>query len=685
MWLQGHYFDEALIKRINAYVREKGEVSTREVSQEVCRWLKWVDSRGRLQEGSCRKALYELERLGKVALPRKGERVREWGRIEEGGWEGINECGEIRGRLEELGKVELILVEGSRRKEGRIWRWMMERYHERGPRMCGGQVKYVIWSERYGWIGGIGFSSATKALKARDEWIGWRREARRENLRYVVKNARFLILPWVKVKNLGSYVLSKALKRLEGDWEERYGVRPVLVETFVDERKHKGTVYQASGWERIGETSGRGGRFPNGGRTDGKKAIYVKALRRDFRVILQRRREMQGLEPRPDMKGGGKWYEEVARYFHIDDRRLVERMIKILKRFWEAPGKEIGKACHGNRAEMRATYRFFSNEEVTPRKVIRAAKGEALKRMRKQDVVLIVQDQTSMNYGRSRTMREVFGPVGAVKGNGGVRVHGVLAVAEDKTPLGLVGGYAWKRSRRLRGKKRRAKRARMSIASKESKYWLWGYRDALELARTLPKTTFVVVGDRDMDVYALWRLWQRHAEPKPHILVRVNRSRSRMTTAGVLLSEALDDTPWQGELTVQIRRDRKDVNVKLDLRYKKIELAPPKSLSKKKANACQPIVCWLVEVKENQPPDHIKKPLHWLLVTTFPVKNLNDAQRVVTWYARRWMIEVYFKVLKTACRHEIRRLRTEPRLKVALAIDMIIAWRILIYDLFRSQ
>jgi hypothetical protein len=115
-----------------------------------------------------------------------------------------------------------------------------DHYLGAGP-LCGAQVRYLIESAKYGVIGGLSFSGAAWTLAARDEWLGWSRAERERELKKVVCNSRFLIVPTVRVKNLASQVLSRALQRLRGDWEERYGYRPVLVETFVDEERFVGT------------------------------------------------------------------------------------------------------------------------------------------------------------------------------------------------------------------------------------------------------------------------------------------------------------------------------------------------------------------------------------------------------------------------------------------------------------
>jgi hypothetical protein len=120
-----------------------------------------------------------------------------------------------------------------------------------GP-LCGAQIRYIVESANYA----LAFTS-TWSLRDRDQYIGWSKAARHENLDKVVLNARFLLLPTVQVPNLASRVLSLALARLPDDWEKRYRIRPVLVETFVDPERFSGTSYRAANWQQIGETAGR--------------------------------------------------------------------------------------------------------------------------------------------------------------------------------------------------------------------------------------------------------------------------------------------------------------------------------------------------------------------------------------------------------------------------------------------
>ena len=152
--------------------------------------------------------------------------------------------------------------------------------------LCGRQLRYLVNSGDYGWVGTLAFTSAALNLEARDNWIGWDREGRQLHLQQVVCNARFLILPWIHVYNLASKILSLSATRVRQDWLATYGVEPVLLETFVDRKRFKGTCYQAAGWEYVGDTKGRGRQDRDKAFPVRCKRIFVLPLRDDFRQVL---------------------------------------------------------------------------------------------------------------------------------------------------------------------------------------------------------------------------------------------------------------------------------------------------------------------------------------------------------------------------------------------------------------
>jgi hypothetical protein len=161
-----------------------------------------------------------------------------------------------------------------------MFRGVSESKHGVYAPLPGAQLRYLIHGD-HGVLGAIGFGVA-----ARDRWIGWEAACREAHLGRVLNNARFLILPWVQVKNLASTVLALAAARLPGDFAARYGERVVLLETCVEIPRHRGTCYRAANWRYLGETTGRGKCDRTHQAALPRKAVYVYPLAADFRAAL---------------------------------------------------------------------------------------------------------------------------------------------------------------------------------------------------------------------------------------------------------------------------------------------------------------------------------------------------------------------------------------------------------------
>ena len=199
MRICGQEFSAGILSRITQTVKDEPGVSRSKLSRRVCEWFDWRTSNGGLQGGSCRKALAELHRRGVLNLP---EVVIQYGfqpprklRTLADDYVPNIDCS-----LTELGQIEVVPVSSRHCKDSHIWRALLDQYHYLGSgSLCGAQIRYVIKSSKYGYLGAISFSSATWALIARDHHIGWSEGVRIANLRYVVSNDRFLILPAVRV------------------------------------------------------------------------------------------------------------------------------------------------------------------------------------------------------------------------------------------------------------------------------------------------------------------------------------------------------------------------------------------------------------------------------------------------------------------------------------------------------
>ena len=167
-----------------------------------------------------------------------------------------------------------------------LWREYVDRYHYlRYTPLAGAQMRYVVRSEPHT-LAVLGFGASAWKVAPRDQFIGWSAAQREARLPLVVNNARFLILPWVQVRNLASWVLAHTCRRLPHDWQTRYGYRPLLLETFVQCDRFLGTSYRAANWFHVGQTQGRGKLDVHTRRALPKKNIWLHPLRRDFRRHL---------------------------------------------------------------------------------------------------------------------------------------------------------------------------------------------------------------------------------------------------------------------------------------------------------------------------------------------------------------------------------------------------------------
>ena len=174
-------------------------------------------------------------------------------------------------------------------REGKRWNEFIARYHYLGYKtLVGAQMRYAVYDRDGGPLAMLGFSTAAWKLAPRDKFIGWTPQLREKNIPFVVDNPRFLILPWIKIPNLGSHILAIIRRRLPDDWTERYNTTPVLIETFVETPRYTGAVYRASGWLHVGTTQGRG-RYDRDKLFDKpRKDVWLRSLRKDWKRTLNR-------------------------------------------------------------------------------------------------------------------------------------------------------------------------------------------------------------------------------------------------------------------------------------------------------------------------------------------------------------------------------------------------------------
>ena len=278
----GRRFSIDEIEIIRAMIAGDDQPNRARLSRMVCEKFNWRRPGGLLKDMSCRVAMLKMHRAGLITLP-PPHKTNANGRRRPR----LTTASEPRPPIEipmgQLGQIELRQVRDPR--DSRLWNELIERHHYLGYEpLAGAQIRYFVFAGAQ-LLAALGFGASAWTVAPRDRFIGWTPDQRRLNLNLVVNNARYLIMPWVRSKNLASHLLSRIARRLPHDWQARYGYRPVLLETFVGPQ-YPGTCYQAANWIEVGKTQGRG-------KLDRKKLcpvpikrIYLYPLCRNYRQQL---------------------------------------------------------------------------------------------------------------------------------------------------------------------------------------------------------------------------------------------------------------------------------------------------------------------------------------------------------------------------------------------------------------
>ena len=279
----GRLFSAQEMQLIRTLIAEDPSRHRFALSQLVCARLDWRRANGQLKDMSCRVAMLRMHRDGLIQLPAPRRRHGN-GTLHRRRTAQAEPQLPIIARVDELPDLQVRPL--ADRREALLWREYVDRYHYlRYTPLPGAQQRYLVTSGRQV-LAVIGFGASAWKAAARDRFIGWSVAQREARLHLVVNNARFLILPWVQVRNLASLVLAHSSRRLPDDWQARYGYRPVLLETFVQSDRFAGTSYRAANWRHVGQTQGRGKLDVHRTHALPRKDIWLYPLRRDFRRRL---------------------------------------------------------------------------------------------------------------------------------------------------------------------------------------------------------------------------------------------------------------------------------------------------------------------------------------------------------------------------------------------------------------
>ena len=363
---------------------------------------------------------------------------------------------------------------------------------------------------------------------------------------------------------------------------------------------------------------------------------------------------------------------------NFGDVRLAKRLGKLLGMMSEGIGESVPYACQ-DWANTKAAYRFFSNDDVSEDQIMaghfQATRGRLSQAKQK---ILMLHDTCEFSFQRDKDSKiGLLGrPACGKRKDGrikfitvrGILMHSSLAITLDGLPLGLAAIKFWTRKqfKGCNALKKKINPTRVPIAEKESIRWLENLRQSTALARN--SRDCVHIGDRESDIFELFSL---AAELGTNFLVRTCVDRLA-EDAGTTVAAEMKKAPVKGRHRIQARNKLgESYEAELDIKFERMQVLPPEGKWKHYSD----LTLTVIHAVERGTPRGREK-IVWKLITNLPVKTLKEAIEKLNWYAMRWKIEVFHKILKSGCKAEESKLRSSERLVNLIAIFCIIGWRI---------
>lgn len=672
--------------------------SRKSLAKKVCEQFNLSDWQNNLRVSSCMVELTNLGKMGKVALPSSrgtGPKRNFPGMVRADN--ALPEPLDLADRVDNLTDLQVILVNSNDVELRKIWNELIISEHPQGNRrLVGRQVKYLIKSGDF-WLGAIGFSCCALRLEARDNWIGWTDEERICYQDRVVNMSRFLIRNSVKCFNLASCVMSRTLKRVADDFEGMYGFRPWLVESFVDRDHFYGGCYKASNWQFVGHTKGRGRNDRYTRKSESVKDIYLYELSSELHNLSGFSGESQAEEFKAIGLDRGisnaEWSDHEFGNADLGDKRLTERLVKIASEKGAAPSHSYSTAVNGDRYAIKAYYNFLgnANDEMSYDEILKPHGERTVQRMMGSETVYAVQDTSDLNYS---TLKGCAG-LGIIakaknsKGTLGLSLHSVFMVNDQGIPLGIGHSECYAPELASNSKNRNS----LPIEDKESYRWLSSYRKTIDICKRCPRTRVISVMDREADIYEIYQEVYKNNNCVP-VVIRAQHNRCLVGSEEKLFEKlANSNETFNAEIEIPPQRSREGKGKKpvrpalpartaeLTISYEEVIICPPATCLKK---GWEPITLYAVYARENNPPKGAES-IKWFLLTTQKVLSGKDALECVRIYKLRWRIEEFHRVLKSGCKVEKHMQRTAEKLKLLIAVDMVIAWRIMLLSLLGRE
>jgi len=376
----------------------------------------------------------------------------------------------------------------------------------------------------------------------------------------------------------------------------------------------------------------------------------------------------------PSQQEWARWSQDELGKAGLGDARLDARVVRVLNDFISAPEGSIPRSS-GGWPGAKATYRLFDNPKMDPQVIVERHRLNVLERSRAEPIVLAIGDTTMLDH-TSHINTNGLGPLADLDHHG-LLFHPTLTVTPQRVPLGLIDFDTWVRTEKDFGKSNEKGASKRPIEEKESFKWLRSLVAAERFQRDLEdeETKVISVFDREGDVF---EVLSEAAGPdtRSGLLVRVAWDRRvEVDHPQKHVWSFMEAQPLAGSLTVTVPRKAgsKERQATLAIRFAEVTIRPPRS---RPVPDPTPVRIFCVYAHEENPPKNTEA-VSWMLFTTEAVRSFDDACTVIQWYTCRWMVEIFFRILKSGCKAEERQLETLERLQRCLVLDSIVAWRVL--------
>ncbi len=376
------------------------------------------------------------------------------------------------------------------------------------------------------------------------------------------------------------------------------------------------------------------------------------------------------------------WINEELKDSKFSDKRLKSRFLKIMNQLFDKMGSSIPMACQ-DWANTKAAYRFFSNPNLSEEEILEGHFHSTKSRFdATEGSVLVLHDTTEMTYTREKPTaigytrkcgnRKGLFDQDVKRAMCGVLMHSSLVLTLEGVPLGFAAKKFWNREKFKDAKSlsRKQNATRIPIEEKESYRWLESIRNSNKVLGDPER--LIHVGDREADVFELFHTTESDSS---NYLVRIKVNRRTDTeNDSKTIHDVLRNAKTRGNVEISYRdEDGEQVTAILEMKFERIKVRPPFGPKSNKYPNIEATIIWAKEISKS---GGNREPIDWKLITNLPVEDLEDSKEKLRWYALRWKIEVFFKVLKSGCKVEESKLRTADALCKLIAIYSIVAWRI---------